>query len=548
MNYLIRVLGFIVLLGGIQLIALAQEGGTISGKVTVSGKALPGAQILVLNPDKDSRNGRIAKAETDIEGQYKVTIPKPGTYLITPLTPAYPFTLEQSYYRGGKTVTISQGDEIKGIDFSFQNGGVITGHIIGFDSKPLINTVVSIRKVEDDGKKTTLTPINPLMNRTDDRGVYRFYGIPPGKYIISVGAKPDANRPNFSSSKIYIPLTYYPSVAQEAAAQVIEVKEGKENNNIDITAQRPATNFRITGKVIDGLTGKPAEGLGVYYAKYVNDQPVPSFSGIKTNARGEFQVNGLNTGKYIVMGINYLNVEAYKDFYSDKTQFEIGNEDVNNLEVKLFKGATINGTVAVDKLSGSATPSLTNFQISMRDINGRGLVAPNNTKINDDGSFILRGVSPGEFRFSLLSNERNNVRVLGVETPNGRGNSLTISGNEQINGVRILVGVGTAIIRGEVKINGTIAQNSYIYVVGALEGQTPQTASYNQPIDTRNKFTISDVVAGTYEISAYYYSAYDKPPIRSDVQKINVTEGLTTDVTLTLNITNEDQPKEGEQK
>lgn len=546
MNYFIRVIGFFVLLCTVALTGLAQDGGTISGKVTASGKSIPGTQILVVEGSPNIRNAQVTKVETDIEGQYKVTLPKAGNYVVIPLTSAFAFTSDPGPLRGGKEVTLAKGDEITGIDFSLQSGGVITGHVSGFDSKPIGNISIRLQRIESDGKKTRLYATNPFITLTDDRGIYRIYGIPPGKYLVSVGIKLDPSTTMFGLGKTYIPLTYFPNTTKEESAQVIEVKEGKENTNIDIIAQRPEKSFRITGKVIDAITGKPIVGIGVIYGK--NSATI--YSAIKTNARGEFQINGLATGSYYVMAENSLNVEALKDFYSDKTSFEISNDDVNNLEVKLHKGTTINGTVVIDKLNNPASlPNLSSLNLSVSNIKDLSENNRSSAKPNDDGSFILRGLAPGEFKFNLYSDNRDRgIRVINVETQNGPTNSITINGEEQINGIRILAAYGSATIRGEVKVIGTLPKNAFIVIDGVREGQTADTASYKEYVDMRGRFAISNAVAGNYDFTMLYYQDYGKPPTRSKPQSVTINDGATIDVKFSLELDQDGQPKEGENR
>ncbi len=551
MNYFIRIIGFFVLLCTAFVTGLAQDGGTISGKVTVNGKSIPGAQLLVLQGSLNTRNGRVAKAETDIEGKYKVTLPKEGNYYVILLASGFTFTSETSSLKGGKAVTLAKGDEITGIDFSLQSGGVITGRILSFDNKPIGNTSIKLQRIEPDGKKTPIYPINPLLVRTDDRGIYRIYGIPPGKYLVSVGIKPDASSGILGVGRTYIPLTYFPSTTQEESAQIIEVKEGKENTNIDITAQRPEKSFRVTGKVIDAITGKPIVGIGVIYGKYTSAEiGAISYNGLKTNTRGEFQINGLTTGRYFVMATNYLNVEAFKDFYSDKASFEASNGDVNNLEVKLHKATTVSGTLVIDKLNApTSAPNLSTLNLSAIDIKDPFGLNECRTKPNGDGSFILRGLAPGEFVFNLSSgNQDLGIRIINIETQNGVTNNLTITGEEQVNGVRILAAYGSATIRGEVKIDGTLPKEAFIEVIGTREGQTADTASYNASVDTRGRFTINNVVASTYDLALIYYPGNNKPPIKSKPQSVTINDGATIDVKLTLDLNQDDQSNEGEQK
>src|SRR6185369_8698199 len=105
-------------------------------------------------------------------------------------------------------------------------GGVITGKITDADGKPLIDQNVLLSQVdasfEAGGWNSHL--------HTDDRGIYRAFGLRPGKYKVSVGqdeSLPTDPRPAYRQ-------TFYPSVTDFAKATVIEVTAGSEATNIDI--------------------------------------------------------------------------------------------------------------------------------------------------------------------------------------------------------------------------------------------------------------------------------------------------------------------------
>ena len=88
-------------------------------------------------------------------------------------------------------------------------------------------------------------PVSTLMARlfiddsTDDRGVYRAFGLPPGKYKVSVGESDRGTK----SSREYFKETFYPSVTDAAKATVIEVTEGSVTNDVDIVMGRPVATF-----------------------------------------------------------------------------------------------------------------------------------------------------------------------------------------------------------------------------------------------------------------------------------------------------------------
>src|SRR5262245_20861853 len=90
-------------------------------------------------------------------------------------------------------------------------------------------------------------------NMTDDRGVYRIYGVPAGRYTVAAGdpryAPPDPRAPTTSPC--------YADVTDAAKAGVVEVKEGTEATKIDITIGEAPTGYGVAGRVIDGDSGTP---------------------------------------------------------------------------------------------------------------------------------------------------------------------------------------------------------------------------------------------------------------------------------------------------
>lgn len=526
----------------------AQEGGTISGKVTLGGNPMPNMEILVMSEDEQPRKGLVCKVTTDAEGRYKATVNKPNTYIVKIVAPSYPFSPDGGFRATSKTLTISKGDNVTGIDFSFQSGGVITGRITGFDGKPLIATGISLEKLEEDGKKIPFLANIPSVLQTDDRGIYRIYRVPPGKYILSIGTKLDDSKPYFNYTSTYLPVTYYPGVAEESAAQVVEVKEGKEINNIDIVALRPAKNFRITGKVIDSANGKPIEGLSVTYTKYIEGKPsVPIYTPAKTNSRGEFQINGLIQGKYFATTVNY-GEDKNLDYYSENTDFEIIDGDVNNIEIKAYKGVMISGSVTLENSKDNTLlTKLYNSQIVLRDAKSRTYLNSRNGKINSDGSFTIRGVQPGEFQFGVYNYyDDSGLSVTGIEYQGIFKETLTITG-EPLNGVRVLTSYGTGVIRGEVNITGKVSNYGYVYVTGTPRGRSLDAAQLYGQIDERKHFIIKNVVAGSYDIAVTYYPEFGRPPIRSEKKTITIDEGGTVDINLAIDINQKDQPKEDNQ-
>ena len=59
-------------------------------------------------------------------------------------------------------------------------GGVITGKVADEDGKPVIAQGVGAFRLDQQGKRDNTAAFQMLMWQTDDRGVYRIFGLEPG--------------------------------------------------------------------------------------------------------------------------------------------------------------------------------------------------------------------------------------------------------------------------------------------------------------------------------------------------------------------------------
>ena len=87
-------------------------------------------------------------------------------------------TDSQSYYHIGDSVILTM-----------VKGGVITGTVTGPKGPAIAVGVHAIRVRDEDGKALS-APMQFRERSTDDRGMYRFYGLLPGAYLVAA-AKPD---------------------------------------------------------------------------------------------------------------------------------------------------------------------------------------------------------------------------------------------------------------------------------------------------------------------------------------------------------------------
>src|SRR5437016_12425028 len=87
-----------------------------------------------------------------------------------------------------------------------------------------------------------LSDESPVTVRTDDRGMYRAFGLAPGKYVLSARAAQWEDGPRPAGA-------YYRDTSDPSRAEEIRVAAESEIRGVDMVL-RPAPVFRISGKVI----------------------------------------------------------------------------------------------------------------------------------------------------------------------------------------------------------------------------------------------------------------------------------------------------------
>jgi len=503
--------------------------GSISGKVKIKDKAVAG--IIVYAEEQNSRGYRQRsnyRGTTDQNGNYRITNVRAGTYSIRPV--GSPYALED--YVTNNEVIVSEGENVEDINFSMVPGGVITGKISDADGKPLIQEYVNIVLV-DPAPFVSMRYDGIL--QTDDRGIYRAFGLPPGKYKVLVGR--NESLPGEGGS--FHRQTFYPSVTDGAKATVIEVTEGGETTNIDIVVGRPITTFKVSGRVLDAETGKPLVHIryGVYQG---HDGGGSSRVGQDyTNANGEFRLDNVLPGKYVL-----FIVPEDSGVRGDSISFEVVDRDVIDLAIKAGKAATVAGVVAFE----SGEESKPGFKFNEVIISGwvdsseqrfsGGFSKP----VQPDGSFRIGDLRKGRVRFSLASPKRNDkgiqvVRVErdGVVQPGG----LILKDGEQVTGLRLVVKFLTGAIHGQIKVEGDELPGTRMtvwinYLDDTRQGESYSMGNSSPQLDSRKRFTVEGLAAGTYEVNVAVFDPSRQDTNRIVQQQVTVVDNVASDVTITI--------------
>ena len=506
--------------------------GSVSGRITIKEKGVPGVVVSMRRVDNFPPVGPYQRATTDPDGSYRIANVEPGSYEVTPVTPAFVPAGTKDNVKT-KTVLVDEDENVDNINFALVRGGVITGRVTDADGRPVIQQEVNIYLAAAFDRVAPQQQVfRTTAVMTDDRGIYRAYGLIPGRYKVAAGKSDDPFSGVYGPSRATYRQTFHPDVADQAKATVVEVGEGTEANNVDIALGREIQTFNASGRVLDA-NGQPAPNIrfGVQRTVAQRAEFVNTF--VTSKALGDFVVEGLIPGKYVI----YLFPNTNGGMRAETAPFDIIDQDVSGVSVKLYKGVNISGVVVLETEDKSALQMLTQMQLRsfvVSSIGGNGATSAM-SPIGPDGSFSLTGLPGGRVNFMLGTNmnpfppkgltitrvERDGV-AMGPST-------MEVKESEQIAGLRVFVSYGTGIINGVVKLeNGSLTEGMRIFLRVTKDKEMLNTMRPPQ-VDARGHFVIDGLLPGIYEISATLVGHTGK-------REVNVQNGTASDVMITIDM------------
>jgi len=189
---------------------------TVSGRVTLKGEPARGVAVLLQGQGQGPSNA--PRAKTDEQGRFRFTSVAAGRYMIFALAPGYISPGDDEMGRR-QTLNVAEGEKVENVEIEIKRGGVIAGRITDSQGRPVIEETVNLSKFDSNGKPQTywLYTLNFEMQRTDDRGAYRIFGLPEGRYLVSVGQAQRPGSVSITSSRLFYPRVFYPDATSESA-------------------------------------------------------------------------------------------------------------------------------------------------------------------------------------------------------------------------------------------------------------------------------------------------------------------------------------------
>ncbi|MGH9835833.1 MAG: carboxypeptidase regulatory-like domain-containing protein [Blastocatellia bacterium] len=479
---------------------------TVSGRVTLKNEPARGVTVLLQGQTQGPSNS--SRAKTDENGRFRFTGVAAGRYSIFALAPGYISSGDDYLGRRGQTLNIAEGEKIENIDLEIRRGGVIAGRITDSGGRPVIEEMVNLSKLDKDNQPRSYWGYNLSheMYRTDDRGFYRIFGLPEGRYLVSVGQAQRPGSASITSSRLFYPRVFYPDATSEAEAKVVEVSEGSEAADIDITVPDPKQTYDVYGRVVDADTGQLVPNVEVVVGGLSQDgRPTGGWAGTGERSRpnGEFHLVGVLPGRYALS----IRPDEKNDsgFISEPTILDLSGGDATGVEVKVRQGASISGVVIIEGASDPkilAKLSRVNLTAYVSSTTSGQPAFWRRDTVKADGSFRIRGLQPGKAVISLEPSPETRGLTLARIEHNGAAprDGIDVGAGEHVTGVRVVLVYSALAIRGEVKIIGGALPPGFRLRVTARRMDQPAQITQGVEVDARGQFVFENMPAGEYEV------------------------------------------------
>ncbi len=502
------------------------RGGAITGRV-VNEDNQPLTGIAVYARGVGANNQARSNSVTDESGRFTFRDLDAGAYTVTAYAPGYvPARTDES--AATETLYRRPGDNFT---LHMTKGGIITGRVMNAVGDPVIRIAVRpIRLQDETGRPVAPTFLYGQERRTDDRGIYRIYGLQPGTYIILAGA----SRQSFSSSPDAFggrAPTYHPSATSDTAGEV-RVAVGGETTGVDIIF-RNEPGRRVSG-TITGATQSAGNsgGINITLTNPANGI-AEAATFIRPNERG-FSFDGIPDGEYDLTA-RRSGSATETDAASPPRRIVVRGADITGIELALQPLASLSGQLRIeplatalraDELCRDAAEARAMPQeaviIARRNEPATNNREPRSTAFGDStapnsrGEFTLRNLEPGAYRFEIrppgehlyVSNITSSAPMkAGVAAKqNLPANEFTVATAASVPNIAITLATGAARVQGRItpaSKDAALPSRLRVYLIPAATEHAEHGWRYRTTLaGADGRWTLANIAPGAYRILA----------------------------------------------
>jgi protocatechuate 3,4-dioxygenase beta subunit len=444
-----------------------RDTGTAAGQKTPAGKGAITGTVAVAGTGQPARHARVTISGGELRGSRSTTTDEQGRYAFANL-PAGRYSLNVSkpghvtvsfgqhrpgQGRPGTPIQLADGQRFEA-KLQIPRGGVITGAVLDEAGESTPGTQVRVmRYVMQNGVRTLQQAGS---GATDDRGIYRVYGLQPGDYVvcatprssivsinrmqIEAQAMREVGRLNPAQAQAmmdraaallnqvptqedqssgYAPVCY-PGTTTTANAAAVPLAVSEERTGIDFQLQLVPV-ARIEGVVINPV-GPAVQGVQVTLV------PAGQEGGIDTrrarpDGNGRFSIANVPPGQYTLVARGNLAGEQRVTVTTAggrgvpvpprppaparvwaMTDVSVDGRNLTDVVLALQPGMSVSGQITFEGTTVQPPADLTRVRITLSAVAAgaaqRQMGGPGPVSVDASGRFTIQSVLPGQYRFS----------------------------------------------------------------------------------------------------------------------------------------------------
>jgi hypothetical protein len=571
--------------------------GVISGVlVDAQSTPRPVRRAILLLTGAELPAGRAAIS--DEQGRFSFERLPAGQFTLSASKPAY---LNMSYGAvrpggAGTPIVLTAGQQITDVRMTLPHGGAIGGTIRDARGAPIAGIQVTVARPADIAVSSTARPESVP---TDDRGMYRMFGLMPGSYIVWVApsasggigeigqmtsSEIDAtfarlrarnpaapSKPEPSPSSVVRPVkpfsiapSYYPGGPDASAAELINLGLGEERNDIDFvydlarsasvsgtySGVGPETKVTVTLQQ-DGLYQGGPFGLGT--SPLVQRSPDPNGFVFTNVMPGKYTLMA-RTGGEALFGQRSGGPPPTENLpltFATMT-LDVRGEDIGGISLLMRPAARVSGKLTFDQPSTTPVPAdLTRIRLRLTStvldatprlaLTGSPMLAAS-AAVNADGTFTFNGVIPGAYRISTLGEPVGwRAKSAALDNRDIIDQPLVV-GTSDVAGVEMAMTDRRSQVSGRLLLTSGAPASGYFVVAFPADPAlwiAPSRRMKSARPSTDGQFRFDDLPAGDYFLAALTdadQNDWQAPAFLTQVMAAGVKLTLSTGETKTQDL------------
>jgi hypothetical protein len=479
--------------------------GSIVGTVTdEGGRPMVDATVMVAA----LAGNKVIKTEaTDEQGKFSVAGLVSGAYRLRVRSPGYIQPDEELRTADGLNRFYLTGENVS---ITLVKGGVITGTVTDSSGNPLVGMSVTAMRVREPGDPSGIDEITFGPSRsTDDRGIYRIYGLRAGRYLVYV--RSDAGYSRVPRPFDHDAPTYYPSSTRDLAG-ILNVQPGQELSGIDVR-YRGDRGYTISGTLNGALQKFATLSLMIPG----NPTAVAASFSQERDGSNSFAITNVSSGDYKI--IAYSTDDKIGRAVNGTLSVSVKNSDVTGLVINLSPLATISGRVNLSRSPGPkcANAAASGLEHVILSAEGEQMISEDlfagsqrQTAAGPNGDFSVGNLSGGSYRMRTqlptddwyISSITRAPAQQKTQTVNAPAESFFLRNGEDLAGVTIDLVTGAGSVAGRVTIAGQTPElltGRRIYLIPSEKERSDDTLRFgDSAIWADGRFGFRNLAPGRY--------------------------------------------------